>query len=251
MSHRVGEGGWESPGKPRNWARNVVLNDSLMLYINSFDNSYAIDQVVVQGEELAFRLDKSKDLQTSQPFVKPASRRIHAPDYALTTRLLRTGEVARRVSRLGSNVCLSLASPLLRIGAPSPYATLCGGSSVDPTILRSYPLSCYEPKHDPGALVASDTSLAGAQTTPPKTQKSSPGRKLNVSGGFGVILGIDESPPTRQRRIRRGRCRGDSGRPRGGSGRPRGASGRCRSGGLALARACPRSPWRRAARSLA
>jgi len=197
-------------------------------------------------------------LRTSQPFVKPASRRIHAPDYArpcgIERLILGEGPRTHRPSRLskpgheyGSLRGHELDIPLLRIGAPSPYATLCGGSSVDPTILRSYPLSCYEPKHDPGALVASDTSLAGAQTTPPKTQKSSPGRKLNVSGGFGVVLGSFAGP----RRIRSGRCRGDSGRPRGDSGRPRSGLGRCRGGGLALARACPRSPWRRADQSLA
>ncbi len=84
---------------------------------------------------------------------------------------------AGRVSRIGSNVCLSLTSPLLRIGDPSPYATLSGGSLVDPTILRSYPLpraTRYQPQHAPEHLVAPDTSLANAQTTPPKTQKSTP-----------------------------------------------------------------------------
>jgi hypothetical protein len=77
-------------------------------------------------------------------------------------------------SQLGPDI------PLLRIGDPSPYATVCGGSSDDPTVLqalRSYPLSCYKPKHDPGPLVASDTSLAGAQTTPPETLLSSPNHK--------------------------------------------------------------------------
>jgi hypothetical protein len=89
------------------------------------------------------------------------------------------GAQARRVSHLGSNVCLSLTSPLLRIGDPSPYATR-GGPSVDPTVLhvlRSYPLTRatrYQPKHALGHLVATNTSLAGAQTTPPKHSCQAP-----------------------------------------------------------------------------
>jgi len=76
-----------------------------------------------------------------------------------------------------------LDSPQLRIGTPSPYATLVGGPSVDPAVLqvlRSYPLSratCYKPKHALGHLVATNTSLAAAQTTPPKTLLSSPKHK--------------------------------------------------------------------------
>jgi hypothetical protein len=95
-------------------------------------------------------------------------------------KIFENGEVARRVSRLGSNP--SLTSPLLRIGDPSPYATR-GGPSVDPTVLhvlRSYPLTRatrYQPKHALGHLVATNTSLAGAQTTPPKTHLSSPKHK--------------------------------------------------------------------------
>jgi len=80
------------------------------------------------------------------------------------------------------------AHPLLRIGDPSPYAPSPALPSVDPTvrrscgvsILRSYPLTRatrYKPKHSPEALVAIGTSLAGAQTTPPKTLLSSPKRK--------------------------------------------------------------------------
>jgi hypothetical protein len=75
----------------------------------------------------------------------------------------------------------SVASPLLRIGAPSPYAPSPALASVDPSVLRHCPLPCaaryYKPKHSPEALVAIGTSLAGAQTTPPKTQKSSPNHK--------------------------------------------------------------------------
>ena len=66
------------------------------------------------------------------------------------------------------------AHPLLRIGDPSPYAPSPALPSVDPTVRRSYPLSFYKPKHSPEALVAIGTSLAGAQTTPPKTLLSSP-----------------------------------------------------------------------------
>jgi hypothetical protein len=69
------------------------------------------------------------------------------------------------------------AHPLLRIGDPSPYAPSPALPSVDPTVRRSYPLSFYKPKHDPEALVAIGTSLAGAQTTPPKTLLSSPNTK--------------------------------------------------------------------------
>jgi hypothetical protein len=69
------------------------------------------------------------------------------------------------------------AHPLLRIGDPSPYAPSPALPSVDPTVRRSYPLSFYKPKHDPEALVAIGTSLAGAQTTPPETSLSSPKRK--------------------------------------------------------------------------
>jgi len=88
--------------------------------------------------------------------------------------------LARKRAHPPSTSQLGLDSPLLRIGDPSPYATVFGGSLVDPTVLqvlRSYPLSFYQPKHDPGPLVASDTSLAGAQTTPPETSLSSPKRK--------------------------------------------------------------------------
>jgi hypothetical protein len=69
------------------------------------------------------------------------------------------------------------AHPLPRIGDPSPYAPSPALPSVDPTVLRSYPLSFYKPKHSPEALVAIGTSLAGAQTTPPKTLLSSPNTK--------------------------------------------------------------------------
>jgi len=156
--------------------------------------------------------------------------------------LTRVGEGPRthrpsRLSKLGheyESLPARTRHPLLRIDAPSLYAPSLALPFVDPTVLRSYPLSCascYQPKHASEHLVASEASLAGAQTTPPKTQKSSPGRKLNVSGGFGVVLGSFAGP----RRIRRGRCRGASERPRGDSGRPRGSSGRCRGGGLGLA----------------
>jgi len=81
---------------------------------------------------------------------------MHASVKALAQNIS-AGAAARR-----SRPC-SGARPLLRIGDPSLYATLFGGpSSVDPTVLRSYPLSYYKPKHDPGPLVAIGTSLAGA-----------------------------------------------------------------------------------------
>ena len=76
------------------------------------------------------------------------------------------------------------AHPLLRIGDPSPYAPSPALPSVDPTVRRSsvfrpavLPTVFYKPKHSPEALVAIGTSLAGAQTTPPKTLLSSPKRK--------------------------------------------------------------------------
>jgi len=70
-------------------------------------------------------------------------------------------------------------------GTPSPYAPSPALPSVDPTVLhvrrsyfpRSYPLTRatrYQPQHAPEHQVASDTSLATAETTRPETQKSSP-----------------------------------------------------------------------------
>ena len=100
------------------------------------------------------------------------------------------------------------AHPLLRIGDPSPYATLSGGSLVDPTVLqalRCFPLSFYKPKHDPEALVAIGTSLAGAQTTTPQTQKSSPKRKKlqkpPISRTFTSIPSAQNIPALRKARF--------------------------------------------------
>jgi hypothetical protein len=73
-------------------------------------------------------------------------------------------------------------------GTPSPYAPSPALPSVDPTVLhvrrsyfpRSYPLTRatrYQPQHAPEHQVASDTSLATAETTRPETQKSSPNHK--------------------------------------------------------------------------
>jgi hypothetical protein len=103
------------------------------------------------------------------------SRHVPPPSWEGKISRACNGVQAGRVSRLGSNVCLSLTSPLLRIGDPSPYAPSPALPSVDPTvrrscgvsILRSYPLTRatrYKPKHDPEALVAIGTSLAGAQS---------------------------------------------------------------------------------------
>jgi hypothetical protein len=107
--------------------------------------------------------DLSVSVSTSSPFM-------HASVKALAQNIS-AGAAARR-----SRPC-SGARPLLRIGDPSLYAPSPALPSVDPAVLRSYPLSCYKPKHSPGALVAIGTSLAGAQTTPPKTHLSSPNHK--------------------------------------------------------------------------
>ena len=94
-------------------------------------------------------------------------------------KIVRNGVQAGSVSRIGSNSCSSLTSPLLRIGAPSPYVAL-SGDSLSMT-LRCYPTSvlpwhstAYQPQHAPDALVAIGTSLASAEITRPQTQKSTP-----------------------------------------------------------------------------
>jgi hypothetical protein len=131
------------------------------------------------GTDLVSRADRSRSrAPVCRSRVHPKASAVSADD-----KFVENEEVAPRVTPVAaarrSRPC-PRAHPLLRIGDPSPYATVCGGPSVDPTVLqvlRSYPLSCYEPKHGPGALVASDTSLAGAQTTPPKTLLSSPNHR--------------------------------------------------------------------------
>jgi hypothetical protein len=55
------------------------------------------------------------------------------------------------------------AHPLLRIGDPSPYAPSPALPSVDPTVLRSYPLSFYKPKHDPSSHHHTHRGQAEAQ----------------------------------------------------------------------------------------
>ena len=89
------------------------------------------------GTDLVSRADRSRARAPACcARVHPRAAAVVADD-----KIFENGEVARRVSRLGSNP--SLTSPLLRIGDPSPYATR-GGPSVDPTVLqvlRSYPLT--------------------------------------------------------------------------------------------------------------
>lgn len=74
-----------------------------------------------------------------------------------TTSFVSAGEVAGNVSRLGSNVCLSLTRPLLRIGDPSRTRPL---RRFPPLTLRS--CMSYGPTH---CLVLLATSL----NTPPNT----------------------------------------------------------------------------------
>ena len=70
------------------------------------------------------------------------------------------------------------AHPLLRIGDPSPYAPLRRFPLLTHVLLyASYPTVFSTSLNTIPALVAIDTSLAGAQTTPPETRKSSPKRK--------------------------------------------------------------------------
>jgi hypothetical protein len=131
------------------------------------------------GTDLVSRADRSRSrAPVCRSRVHPKASAVSADD-----KFVENEEVAPRVTPVAaarrSRPC-PRAHPLLRIGDPSPYAPSPALPSVDPTVLqvlRSYPLSCYKPKHGPGALVASDTSLAGAQTTPPKTLLSSPNHK--------------------------------------------------------------------------
>jgi hypothetical protein len=107
----------------------------------------------------------------------PACRSVRA---SADDKIVENEEVAPRVTPVAAarrSRPYPRAHPLLRIGDPSPYAPSPALPSVDPTVRRSYPLSFYKPKHDPEALVAIGTSLAGAQTTPPETSLSSPKRK--------------------------------------------------------------------------
>jgi hypothetical protein len=99
-----------------------------------------------------------------------------------TTRLMSNGVQAGSVSRIGSNSCSSLTSPLLRIGAPSPYVALSGDSlsmtlRCNPTSVLPWYSTAYQPQHAPDALVAIGTSLASAEITRPQTQKSTPDLK--------------------------------------------------------------------------
>lgn len=92
------------------------------------------------------------------------------------------GVQAGSVSRIGSNSCSSLTSPLLRIGAPSPYVALSGDSlsmtlRCCPTSVLPWHSTAYQPQHAPDALVAIGTSLASAEITRPQTQKSTPDLK--------------------------------------------------------------------------
>jgi hypothetical protein len=139
-------------------------------------------------------LDASRR-STSQLRLHWCSSRIRPRGVRTEARVLAGAQKATRAS-----TC-SVASPLLRIGAPSLYAPSPALPSVDPAVLRSYPLpcaSCYEPKHGPGALVAIGTSLAGAQTTPPETQKSSPKhkklQKSAITRAFITLTSPSEHP---------------------------------------------------------
>jgi hypothetical protein len=146
--------------------------------------AYCLARTAYCGTDLVSRADRSRArVPVCWSRVHPKASVVSADD-----KIFENGVVAGRVSRLGSNHCLSLTRPLLRIGDPSPYAPSPALPSVDPTvlrscgvsILRSYPLTCatrYQPQHAPEHIVASDTSLAGAQTTPPKTLLSSPHMK--------------------------------------------------------------------------
>ncbi len=102
--------------------------------------------------------------------------------YAATAddKIVENEEVAPRVTPVAalrrSRPC-PRAHPLLRIDDPSPYAPW-WRSLYDPTVLPTDSCyCCYQPQHAPEHIVASDTSLAGAQTTPPKTLLSSPHMK--------------------------------------------------------------------------
>jgi hypothetical protein len=85
-------------------------------------------------------------------------------------KIVRNGVQAGSVSRIGSNSCSSLTSPLLRIGAPSPYVALSGDSlsmtlRCNPTSVLPWYSTAYQPQHAPDALVAIGTSLSGAKRT--------------------------------------------------------------------------------------
>jgi hypothetical protein len=131
------------------------------------------------GTDLVSQTDRSRSrAPVCRSRVHPKASAVSADD-----KFVENEEVAPRVTPVAAarrSRPYPRAHPLLRIGDPSPYAPSPALPSVDPTVLqvlRSYPLSCYKPKHDPGALVAIGTSLAGAQTTPPKTLLSSPNHK--------------------------------------------------------------------------
>jgi hypothetical protein len=152
------------------------------------------------GTDLVSRTDRSRSrAPVCRSRVHPKASAVSADD-----KFVENEEVAPRVTPVAaarrSRPC-PRAHPLLRIGDPSLYAPSPALPSVDPAVLRSYPLpcaSCYEPKHGPGALVAIGTSLAGAQTTPPKTQKSSPKhkklQKSAITRAFTTLTSPSEHP---------------------------------------------------------
>jgi len=163
------------------------------LFSKSLSQHAVTSYSVCFGTDLVSRTDRSRvRAPVCWSRVHPKASAVSADD-----KFVENEEVAPRVTPVAaarrSRPC-PRAHPLLRIGDPSPYAPSPALPSVDPTVLqvlRSYPLSCHKPKHGPGALVASDTSLAGAQTTPPKTLLSSPQpkklQKPPISSAFTSI----------------------------------------------------------------
>jgi hypothetical protein len=129
-----------------------------------------------------------------------------------------------RLRALPRHPVVTVMIPQLRIGTPSPYAPSPALPSIDPTVLhalRSYPLtraSRYQPQHAPEHIVALDTSLAGTQTTPPKTLLSSPNtkklQKPPISSPFTRIPAAQNGAPEGRGSVSRGEsaAAGNSGR---------------------------------------
>jgi hypothetical protein len=101
------------------------------------------------------------------------------------------------------------ARPLLRIGDPSPYAPSPALPSVDPAVLRSYPLPCatrYQPQHSILPRVAG-CALARVEHYGmfDGSVKGVPQILRKARGCWG--LGDVGEPTRRRRRISRGRLR--------------------------------------------
>ena len=80
--------------------------------------AYCLARTAYCGTDLVSRADRSRArVPVCWSRVHPKASVVSADD-----KIFENGVVAGRVSRLGSNHCLSLTRPLLRIGDPSPYA---------------------------------------------------------------------------------------------------------------------------------